>query len=140
MDMCDADHDGAISFVEFEDFAVAREQELRTVFDEIDTNKNGILEPNEIRMALEKLGMSKYVSDTEIKDLIGRLDIDGVVKGINFEEFKKFLMLFPSRRVDVRNIFDYWFRAHIDIGEDIAIPDVTGEPFKRLIAGGIAGT
>jgi Ca2+-binding EF-hand superfamily protein len=33
-----------------------REKELRELFDEIDLNGNGLIEANEIRIALEKIG------------------------------------------------------------------------------------
>jgi Ca2+-binding EF-hand superfamily protein len=86
MVMVDADKDGSISYGEFASFAqerfvlplppartakvlkfelnttmrdlhaTNREKELRELFDEIDLNGNGLIEANEIRIALEKIG------------------------------------------------------------------------------------
>lgn len=40
--------------------------------------------------------MGKEVSDDAIYELIGRMGVDPT-KGINFEVFKRILMLFPAR-------------------------------------------
>ncbi len=82
MVIVDADKDGSISYGEFASFAQERfvlplptartelelntavrdlhepnrEKELRELFDEIDLNGNGLIEANEIRIALEKIG------------------------------------------------------------------------------------
>ena len=81
MVLVDADKDGSISYGEFASFAQERfvplptartefglntamrdphepnrEKELRELFDEIDLNGNGLIEANEIRIALEKIG------------------------------------------------------------------------------------
>lgn len=138
MVMVDADKDGSISYGEFASFAQEREKELRELFDEIDLNGNGLIEANEIRIALEKIGMSTEVSDGDIIQLIDRMGVDHT-KGIDFQVFKRILMLFPSRNISISNVFDYWFRHIIDTGDEVIIPDIIDHPMKRLIAGGIAG-
>jgi len=46
-------------------------------------------------------GMSKEVPDSAIMELIDRLGVDHS-KGLNFQDFKRILMLFPSRCVCAR--------------------------------------
>jgi len=140
MEMVDANKDGSISYGEFVSFAEAREKELRQLFDQLDLNGNGFIEPSEIRIALDKLGMSKEVPDSAIMELIDRLGVDHS-KGLNFQDFKRILMLFPSRNVSIENVFDYWFRQIIDTGDELPIIEIAtvDSPFKRLFAGGVAG-
>jgi hypothetical protein len=86
--------------------------------------------------------MGGEVSDDAIIQLIDRMGVDHT-KGIDFQVFKRILMLFPSRyqalarlcirscdvvgvadkhtaihhrTISIHNVFDYWFRQIIDTG------------------------
>ena len=53
-------------------------------------------------------------------------------------------MLYPSPSVlTIKSLFDYWLNsAAFDLGEDVIIPydrEVASDPFRILLAGGVAG-
>lgn len=110
------------------------------MFQEIDRNGNGVLEPSEVDAALRKLG---YESSAErVVHMIAQLDSneDGLV---DFLEFKRLTLLMPSARVE--DVFSVWgsFADTLDLGETSATP-LHADVFlswegKVLVAGGVAG-
>lgn len=129
-----------ISYTQFKQFVEGREKELLEVFQEIDRNGNGVLEPSEVDAALRKLG---YESSAErVVHMIAQLDSneDGLV---DFLEFKRLTLLMPSARVE--DVFSVWgsFADTLDLGETSATP-LHADVFlswegKVLVAGGVAG-
>lgn len=99
----DVDKDGNVSLLEFEAFAMAQSKLLRKVFDDLDADKSGTIDVEEVRGSLQRLGM-KY-DDGAVTKLIKRIDVDGNGK-IDFNEWQTFLLLVPSATVDA--IFHYW--------------------------------
>ena len=69
------------------------EPSLERVFDEIDTDKSGFIEPTELHGAFEKLGRKK--TQREIKLAVEKLDTNGDGM-ISLDEFKKLSLLFAQ--------------------------------------------
>jgi hypothetical protein len=70
---------------EFEAFAMAQSNLLRKVFDDLDADKSGTIDVDEVRGSLQRLGM-KY-DDGAVTKLIKRIDVDGNGK-IDFDEWQ----------------------------------------------------
>jgi Ca2+-binding EF-hand superfamily protein len=70
---------------EFEAFAMAQSKLLRKVFDDLDADKSGTIDVEEVRGSLQRLGM-KY-DDGAVTKLIKRIDVDGNGK-IDFNEWQ----------------------------------------------------
>lgn len=87
-------------------FAKIRAQELAQVFDELDVDKNGTLDSEEVRRGFAKLGLQ--ISENELERLFLHMDKDhnGVVDAVEWQEM---LLLAPTQRVD--DIFRYWADA-----------------------------
>ena len=62
--------------------------ELVEAFALFDRNRNGCIEPNELRVVMETLGYKP--SDIELRDMINEADMDGNCM-IDFEEFVRLL-------------------------------------------------
>jgi len=132
-------HNGKVGIEAFTTFMKAREAKIKSVFKELDLNKDNILQTGEIKKGFEKLGMP--VTEEELSHILNLMDTDHN-KAIDYEEFRNYLMLQP--RVKVTALFKNFEKATIDIGELMVVPD---EPkkgskynsLKLLIAGGCAG-
>eukprot|EP01087_Luapelamoeba_hula_P001649 TRINITY_DN1136_c0_g1_i1.p1 TRINITY_DN1136_c0_g1~~TRINITY_DN1136_c0_g1_i1.p1 ORF type:complete len:609 (+),score=117.79 TRINITY_DN1136_c0_g1_i1:131-1957(+) len=156
----DTNADGFVDFADFMRFVEMREEELRALFKEIDLNGDGVLQPEEIRLALRRLvgstgskQLPKLLEDRLIHEFISEMELgssaddpDGAVgegSGIDFEEFRQFLMFYPSKTLSLPALLDYWTSAVVDIGDDVLIPaDRTFlfyHPLQILAAGGLAG-
>ena len=61
-------------------------EEVRKVFDSIDTDKSGLIEDRELREALIKAG--KKPSNEQIKGVLDKY-AENAEKGLTFEEFRK---------------------------------------------------
>jgi solute carrier family 25 phosphate transporter 23/24/25/41 len=137
---CDVDKDGVIAFDEFMAYAVRREEELRCVFDDLDSNSDGIIDEHDIRIGLRALGLR--ASDEKIASLIRKMDQtnDGI---ITFAEFQAFLMLLPNQTLD--ETFQTWAKSsRIDLGENMQVPDElstmsAGDALITFAAGAAAG-
>ena len=66
-------------------------QAIQQVFLEIDTDKSGFLEPEEIRTLM--LSASVDITDAELEEMIQKADINGDRK-IDLKEFKSLLANF----------------------------------------------
>eukprot|EP01087_Luapelamoeba_hula_P014696 TRINITY_DN4351_c0_g1_i1.p1 TRINITY_DN4351_c0_g1~~TRINITY_DN4351_c0_g1_i1.p1 ORF type:complete len:495 (+),score=80.44 TRINITY_DN4351_c0_g1_i1:42-1526(+) len=144
MNELDTNKDGQVSFEEFSRFVVAREKVLRTLFDSVDSNHNGHLEPPEVMKALHQLGME--CEEKQLKLLMHRMDTDrnGVV---DFSEWRDLLLLVTHD--NIQSTIQYWQQAaaldNIEgDGMNMAVATVKKSSFsdawKGLLAGAIAGT
>lgn len=61
---------------------------LRVLFNLADTNKNGVIEEQELAAALASLGFSKFLDDAQIKKMFSKADLDSNGE-LDFEEWKK---------------------------------------------------
>ena len=113
------------------------ETELRRLFDRIDTSKNGKLEFEEVRHALEASGI--VIHPSMLHAFFDSVDSnhDGVIE---FEEWRDFLLLVPLDRVSLKNVFHYYQEhAQITSEGDALVSYDTMRGLGYFTAGGIAG-
>ena len=60
--------------------------QLRKIFEEMDTNKSGTLDVNEIKMGIEQMEQNKEITEEEKQDIIKQIDTDKSSK-IEYNEF-----------------------------------------------------
>lgn len=141
----DTDNDGLMDFSEFVNYCTEHEEKLWAVFDYLDINKDGMIDAQEIKSYLHKIGIQ--ASDAAVNQLLEKMDQDGNVK-ISWEEWRDFLILQPN--TNLRFIFNIWSHSTFsNIGESmdsVLIPDefteeekVMGMWWRQLVSGGGAG-
>lgn len=136
----DLSKDGVVTKQEFITYQERKEAELRSVFDSIDVNRDGLLDYVEIEKAVEMLHLK--VTKEQIVDLIEKMDYSKD-KLISYGEFRDFIFLMPAHSIAC--VFDSWMKASsIDIGESITVPDEIKSSKKNetaiiFLSGGIAG-
>jgi solute carrier family 25 (mitochondrial phosphate transporter), member 23/24/25/41 len=82
---CDINHDGEISYDEFDRFCTETERQLRTLFDSIDRDHDGNLDKSELSLAFERAGV--MVSNSRLDRFFTYIDKnhDGT---IDFSEWR----------------------------------------------------
>ncbi|KAF4021536.1 hypothetical protein G4228_013587 [Cervus hanglu yarkandensis] len=138
----DTNADSGLNFEDFMRYLKDHERKMTLAFNSLDKNDDGIIETSEIIAVLKSLGIN--ISETQAKKIIQSIDRDGTMT-VDWDEWKNYFLLHPAKNID--EIAHFWKRSTmIDIGESIAIPDditdqekSSGNWWKRLVAGGIAG-
>jgi solute carrier family 25 phosphate transporter 23/24/25/41 len=142
MTRADKDASAEISFAEFVDYMHEHERKLQLAFSDLDRNKDGKIEPSEVKEAMQKLGLNIDIAEAE--KLTRRIDRDGSLS-LDWTEWRNFFQLYPSG--DLEDIVAYWRQnLMIDIGENLTVPPEftqkerkTGMWWRHLVAGGAAG-
>jgi solute carrier family 25 (mitochondrial phosphate transporter), member 23/24/25/41 len=122
---------------EFKTFIIETERELRRLFDRIDTSRNGKLEFEEVRVALENSGI--IIHPKILRAFFDSVDTnhDGVIE---FNEWRDFLLLVPLDRASITNVFHYYQEhAQITSEGDALVSYDTMRGLGYFMAGGIAG-
>ncbi|VDN02680.1 unnamed protein product [Thelazia callipaeda] len=135
-------NDNKITFSDFVHYALEHEKNLEVIFRDLDENKDGYVDIQEIQKYCEDLGLS--ISDAKAQSIVERMGQTGSVS-VNLSEFKDFMLLYPRSKPE--EIAKFWkHNLVIDIGEDSQIPDdfsqqeiASGFWWKHLAAGGAAG-
>ncbi|KAI0214441.1 Calcium-binding mitochondrial carrier protein SCaMC-1 [Lamellibrachia satsuma] len=138
----DQDEDKVLDFGEFTSYMEEHEKGLRLAFSDLDKNKDGKIEPAEVKAALGKLGLN--VGMQEAVNLTKRIDKDGSVS-LSWTEWRDFFQLYPSTHLE--DMVRFWRKSlMIDIGDSLTCPPdftseekQTGRAWKHLVAGGLAG-
>ncbi|CAD5228042.1 unnamed protein product [Bursaphelenchus okinawaensis] len=131
-----------INYPEFIEYIVEHERKLEKVFQELDRNKDGLIDEKEIKSYCHEHGMP--LSDAKASHIVNQMDQTGS-SSVDLKEFKDFMLLYPSS--DALEIAKFWrHNLVIDIGEDSQIPEdftpaelQTGVWWRHLVAGGVAG-
>eukprot|EP00602_Paraphysomonas_sp_CaronLab_P008547 CAMPEP_0185032710 /NCGR_PEP_ID=MMETSP1103-20130426/21031_1 /TAXON_ID=36769 /ORGANISM="Paraphysomonas bandaiensis, Strain Caron Lab Isolate" /LENGTH=458 /DNA_ID=CAMNT_0027568699 /DNA_START=131 /DNA_END=1507 /DNA_ORIENTATION=+ len=138
-----AKDDNKLQYTDFYKFVRRREEKLYEVYKTVDTNKDGMITPDELTRRLAS--QSEIFSDPSIaakasRSLISRMDVTGD-GSISFREFSRVFVVLPE--LDVEVVFQHWTKyAHIDMGEDYSLPDEPSVEKSRtniFISGAIAG-
>ncbi|KAG0561549.1 hypothetical protein KC19_9G072400 [Ceratodon purpureus] len=138
VEACDANHDGRIDLAEFRRYMDVKEAELFKLFEAIDVSRDGVLQPEELHLALENSGVQ--LGEQELDAFVQYIDQDKNGK-ITFGEWRDFLLLYP-REATLPNIYQHWEKISlVDIGEQAVIPEGIGEHHRLqyLVAGAMAG-
>ncbi|CAJ0915388.1 unnamed protein product, partial [Mesorhabditis belari] len=135
--------DSSNSSVDFGDFAkyvIDHEERLEKVFSDLDQNKDGYIDVQEIQIYCDTQGVP--ISDQRAADIVQQMAQTG---NVNLQEFQDYMLLYPSS--DPKEIAQFWRHNLIfDIGEDSQLPeDFTQEEiqsgvwWRHLVAGAVAG-
>eukprot|EP01132_Coremiostelium_polycephalum_P001443 gene1443-1818_t len=145
MNHVDTNHDGSITFEEFDAYAKKNLLSLKKVFDELDINHNGTLDIKEIEDSIKKLGLPLY-SDQELVRLFHRIDSNKDGK-IDFDEWRELLILLPNSNISA--IIAFWKDAQIldsgtDFGGFVPPPVIldalkSSKTLNYMFAGAVAG-
>jgi len=140
----DASRSGDLSLKEFVEHLQKHEKQLHFVFSKLDTNKDGRVTSEEIKVAFKNLGIN--ICSEEAEKLVSRLDDDNSLD-ISYEEWRDYLMFHPSSNID--DIIQFWrkesYLSQLDHGEDVGTPGdisdrlMAGIWWRHLVAGGVAG-
>jgi Ca2+-binding EF-hand superfamily protein len=125
-----------LSYIEFEKlFSISR---LLDVFHQLDANRSGTVDGNELETAMHLLGYK--LSRVQIGAMIRTIDSNGD-KEITFDEFRDFFETAPLASLE--SIAAQWSNAvaESDCGSDFAAaPPIPGlHWWQTMIAGGLAG-
>ena len=88
----DASRSGDLSLKEFVEHLQKHEKQLHFVFSKLDTNKDGRVTSEEIKVAFKNLGI--IICSEEAEKLVSRLDDDNSLD-ISYEEWRDYLMFHP---------------------------------------------
>jgi len=94
----DVDNNGCVSLDEFLTFLKARESELKNMFASIDTDNDGYITLQDLKIARERGVLQATAKDEELEALVSWMDTleDATFDGkIHFEEFRTGMILLP---------------------------------------------
>lgn len=110
---------------------------MRRLFDRIDTSRNGKLEFEEVRVALEQSGIAIHPSILHAFFDSVDSNHDGVIE---FSEWRDFLLLVPLDRASIKNVFQFYQEHASTTSEgDALVSYETTRGLGYFTAGGIAG-
>jgi len=127
-----------ISYDQFLQFVRSRELKLAQVFCQLDINANGIIEKNEIQIALQKLGHQP--TNEELDKLITSFDPDHC-GAVDFHDFRKMSFLL-CKEISVPNIVEAWRQMDYESCAPVSTSPnqiELSKSFEIILAGGIAG-
>eukprot|EP00730_Choanoeca_flexa_P015548 TRINITY_DN7166_c0_g1_i1.p1 TRINITY_DN7166_c0_g1~~TRINITY_DN7166_c0_g1_i1.p1 ORF type:complete len:563 (+),score=85.81 TRINITY_DN7166_c0_g1_i1:208-1896(+) len=127
-------HQDKAQWSEFQVWCSEKERLLRQVFDAIDHEQDGQLEPHEIRAALIQLNLE--ANDEAVSRLLQVMDTDESGH-ISWHTWREHMMLAPTAHV--QDVFEYWtLLAETGDASIAPVPD-GGSFWRSFAAGGIAG-
>lgn len=132
---CEVERNHGMNFRGFQEFFKLR---LGKIFDEIDVDRSGYINSDEIQKALQRININ--LSSRQIGSVLKNMDLDGNNQ-IDFNEFCTFFSDLPSP--SFQKIAERWATGiGLDFGSDIAptsVPPVEIPLFQFMLAGGLAG-
>ena len=138
MSKVDTDKNNLVSYDEFETYVTTKLKELHDLFQQFDTNGDGVIDEKEVEQMLIKLNMPHHMKD--VNRLLTRIDTDKS-GAIDFEEWSELLMMIPLTNVD--NVLQYWKEAAaFDLEDCVIAPPKNSSAlsaFIHLSAGALSG-
>ncbi|XP_075567253.1 mitochondrial adenyl nucleotide antiporter SLC25A24 isoform X1 [Pelecanus crispus] len=138
----DTNQDGQLDFEEFMQYLKDHEKKMKLAFKSLDKNNDGKIEASEVVQSLKILGIS--ISEKQAEKILQSIDADGTMT-VDWNEWRDHFMFNPA--TDIEEIIRYWKHSTVlDIGDSLTVPDEfteeekkTGQWWKQLLAGGVAG-
>eukprot|EP00126_Sphaerothecum_destruens_P007188 Sdes_comp19730_c0_seq1m11703 len=116
------------------------ELQLRSLFDELDLDKSGEIDSEELKSTLQGVGIA--IPEHKIAQMIKMADKDGN-QVIDFEEFKEFVTKLPNWQANtdsLKNLLGNYWVMQAEMEAAPPAKTVKGkDTWKYLVAGGIAG-
>lgn len=115
-----------VSWKSFRKYLWDQERQLWDMFQELDRNGDGVLDVDEIGMALNRAGAD--LSPTIVRDLVHFLA--GSTKGsaVSFQEFRDFLLMLPRRATPLEIYKFYQVHKRFSDGRGAARVNMDGDP------------
>ncbi|KAI6064087.1 Calcium-binding mitochondrial carrier protein SCaMC-1 [Aix galericulata] len=138
----DTNQDGQLDFEEFMQYLKDHEKKMKLAFKSLDKNNDGKIEASEVVQSLKILGIN--ISEKQAEKILQSIDADGTMS-VDWNEWRDHFMFNPA--TDIEEIIRYWKHSTVlDIGDSLTVPDEfteeekkTGQWWKQLLAGGVAG-
>ncbi|KAM4896136.1 mitochondrial adenyl nucleotide antiporter SLC25A24 isoform 1-T1 [Sylvia borin] len=138
----DTNQDGQLDFEEFMQYLKEHEKKMKLAFKSLDKNNDGKIEASEVVQSLKILGIN--ISEKQAEKILQSIDADGTMT-VDWNEWRDHFMFNPA--TDIEEIIRYWKHSTVlDIGDSLTVPDEfteeekkTGQWWKQLLAGGVAG-
>ena len=133
--------DGQIDFRDFINYISSTDQKIELTFSDIDYDKNGTIDANEIKQAFEKLNI--ILKDKEVEQLISYIDTDKSLR-VDWAEWRDFFRFAPHNQLE--EMLRHWrIETFVDLGDQSLPNDYTkkekesGLWWRNLLAGAAAG-
>ncbi|EMC91523.1 hypothetical protein BAUCODRAFT_295816 [Baudoinia panamericana UAMH 10762] len=134
---CDINHDGRISFEEFNRFCQQTERQLWNLFQSIDRDHDGNLDKSELSLAFERAGVA--VSNARLDRFFSYIDKnhDG---SIDYGEWRDFLLFIPASAPGLKAVFTYYTSTvKLSSEGDVNLSDEALSGLGYFVAGGLSG-
>jgi solute carrier family 25 phosphate transporter 23/24/25/41 len=139
--MSQSSSNGTIDFRDFVSYISKTDQKIELVFYDLDHDKNGIIDSNEIKAAFAKLNI--ILTDKDVDLLIEHIDTNKSLR-IDWAEWRDFFRFAPHNQFE--DMLRHWrMNTFVDYGDQPLPNDYTknekesGLWWRNLIAGGAAG-
>jgi len=129
-------------FRDFVDYVNQTDKKIELTFKDLDRDKNGIIDYNEIKSGFENLGI--ILSDAQINKLMSHIDKNNSLQ-IDWQEWRDFFRFAPHDKME--EALRHWrTETFLGVDGDQSIPidytakeKKTGLWWRNLVAGGAAG-
>lgn len=132
---------GTLDFRDFVNYISQTDKKIELVFCDLDFDKSGSIDSNEIKQAFSKLNI--VLTDQDVEKLIGHIDTNKSLR-IDWAEWRDFFRFAPHNEFE--KMLRHWrTESFVDYGEQPLPNDYTkkeletGLWWRNLVAGGSAG-
>ena len=133
--------DGQIDFRDFINYISSTDQKIELTFSDMDFDKNGIIDANEIKQAFANLNI--ILKDKDVEQLISYIDTDKSLR-VDWAEWRDFFRFAPHNQLE--EMLRHWrMETFVDLGDQSLPNDYTKEEkesglwWRNLLAGAAAG-
>lgn len=131
----------SFDFRDLVDYVSETDKKIKLVFKDLDLDKNGIIDRNEIKQGFENLGV--VLTDKQIDKLVNHLDKNNSLQ-VDWNEWRDFFRFAPHNKLE--EMLRYWrVESFVDYADSSIPKDYTkkekdsGLWVRNLVAGGLAG-